>query len=113
VKRERERTIYSRRRENTTGKKKSAILEQLKKSFFLFRTMGTCTMQKHQDSQQTGAELQLTKMKRRCCNTKRNSIATQERRQTTMLAFPPLCGFAAFLSEAVRVRKTDRRGGRQ
>ncbi|CAK9271086.1 unnamed protein product [Sphagnum jensenii] len=33
----------------------------------------------------------------------------QERRQTTMLASPPLSGFAAFQSEAVKVRKTDRR----
>ncbi len=41
---------------------------------------------------------------------KRNSIAKRERRLTRMLAFPPLCGFAAFLSEAVRMRKPDRSG---
>jgi hypothetical protein len=111
---ERERTIYSRRIQNTTGeKKKKRYSRTIEEKLLSFQNNGYLHNAKHQDLQQTEAALQLTKMMKENAATQELDSNAQERRQTTMLASPPLSGFAAFQSEAVKVRKTDRRRRRE
>jgi hypothetical protein len=72
----------------------------LKKSFFLFRTLGTLHNAKHQDLQQTGEELQLTKMMKQDAATQEElgSNAGAKKTNDNAIASPPLSGFAVFLS---------------